>query len=188
MAQVKFYKVTTLPGSLEANAFYYVENGNYAESYLTNNAGEARAVGNTAMINALIDAALANWSGAASTVSIVPDIAARDALIATLEANAMILVVDATGDPTVTAGSALYAYAFDTETTYKIAEYESMDVVLQWSDLQGGPTSTPAQIDNAVSMAHSHANKATLDKLGEDAEGLLFNGVGVGSRWATTNW
>lgn len=188
MAQVKFYKVTTLPGSLEANAFYYVENGAYAESYLTNSAGVARAVGNTAMINALIDAALANWSGAASTVSIVADITARDALIATLEANAMILVVDASADASVGSGSALYAYAADTSTIYKIAEYESMDVVLQWSDLQGGPTSTPAQIDNAVSMAHSHANKATLDKLGEDADGLLFNGQGVGSRWTTNNW
>jgi len=188
MAQVKFYKVTTLPGSLEPNAFYYVENGAYAESYLTNSTGVAKAVGNTSMINALINAALANWSGAASTVSIVADITARDALIATLDANAMILVVDATGDATVTAGSALYAYAADTETIYKIAEYESMDVVLQWSDLQGGPTSTPAQIDNAVSMAHSHANKATLDELGEDAEGLTFKGQGVSSRWATNNW
>ncbi|WP_312669739.1 hypothetical protein [Stutzerimonas nitrititolerans] len=188
MAQVKFYKVSTLPGSLEANAFYFVENGNYAESYLTNSAGVAKAVGNTAMISALIDAALANWSGAASTVSIVADIAARDALITTLDANAMILVVDATGDATVGAGSALYAYAADTETIYKIAEYESMDVVLQWSDLQGRPTSTPAQIDNAVSMAHSHANKATLDELGEDAEGLTFKGQGVSSRWATNNW
>lgn len=188
MAKTAFYKVTTLPGTLEANAFYYVLNGNYAESYVTDNAGVAKALGNSAMINALIDQALANWSGAASTVSIVADIAARDALIATLDANAMILVVDASADPTVTQGSALYAYAADTDTTYKIAEYESMDVVLNWSDIVGGPTSTPVQIDNAVSLAHSHANKATLDKLGEDAEGLLFNGVGVGGRWATNNW
>lgn len=188
MAQVKFYKVTALPGTLEANAFYFVANGNHTESYLTDNAGLARGIGNSAMINALIDQALANWSGAASTVSIVADIAARDALIATLETNTMILVVDASGDPTVSEGSALYAYAADTDTTYKIAEYESMDVVLQWSDLQGGPTSTPAQIDNAVSLAHSHANKATLDQLGEDAEGLTFKGQGVSSRWTTNNW
>lgn len=188
MAQVKFYKVTTLPGTLEANAFYYVENGSYAESYLTNSAGVAKSVGNTAMINALIDQALANWSGAASTVSIVTDIAARDALILTLEANAMILVVDASADATVGGGSALYAFAADTDTTYKIAEYESMDVVMQWSDLQGGPTSTPAQIDNAVSLAHSHGNKAVLDQISEDAEGLTFNGQGVSSRWTTNNW
>ncbi|YCH23169.1 hypothetical protein M1D96_06595 [Pseudomonas sp. D1-3] len=188
MAKTAFYKVTTLPGTLEPNAFYYVLNGNYAESYVTDNAGVAKALGNSAMINALIDQALANWSGSASTVSIVADIAARDALIATLDANAMILVVDASADPTVEAGSALYAYAADTDTTYKIAEYESMDVVLNWSDIQGGPTSTPGQIDNAVSLAHSHTNKATLDKLSEDAEGLLFNGQGVGSRWTTNNW
>ncbi len=188
MALTAFYKVTTLPATLAANAFYYVLNGNYAESYVTDNAGVAKALGNSSMINALIDQALANWSGAASTVSIVADIAARDALIVGLDANAMILVVDATGDPTVNAGSALYAYAADTETTYKIAEYESMDVALNWSDIVGGPSSTPAQIDTAVSQAHSHANKSTLDKLSEDVEGLLFNGQGVSSRWATNNW
>ena len=188
MAQVKFYKVTALPGSLEANAFYYVENGSFAESYLTNSAGVAKAVGNTAMINALIDQALANWSGAASTVSIVADIAARDALILTLDANTMILVVDASADATVGSGSALYAYAADTETTYKIAEYESMDVVLQWSDLQGGPTSTPSQIDNAVSMAHSHANKSVLDDLSDSDGALHYKGVAVTTDWTTNNW
>lgn len=188
MAQVRFFKVTTLPGSLQPDSFYFVENGSYAESYLTNSSGVARAVGNSAMINALISEALANWSGAASTVQIVADIAARDALIATLEANAMILVIDATADPTVDAGSALYAYDATAEVTYKVAEYESMDVVLQWADIVGGPTSTPAQIDNSVSLAHSHSNKATLDLLGADADGLLFSGQGVTTRWTNNNW
>lgn len=188
MAQVRFYKVTSLPGTLQPDAFYYVENGTYAESYLTNSAGVARAVGNSAMINALISEALANWSGAASTVQIVADIAARDALIATLDANAMILVIDASADPTVDAGSALYAYDAAAEQTYKVAEYESMDVVLRWADIEGGPSSTPAQIDNAVSLAHSHANKSTLDQLGSDADGLTFNGAGVTTRWANNNW
>lgn len=188
MAQVRFYKVTTLPGTLQPDAFYYVENGTYAESYLTNSAGVARAVGNSAMINALISEALANWSGAASTVQIVADIAARDALIATLEANAMILVIDASDDPTVDAGSALYAYDATAEETYKVAEYESMDVVLNWADIVDGPSSTPAQIDSAVSQAHSHSNKATLDLLGADTDGLTYNGQGVTTRWATNNW
>jgi len=188
MAQVRFFKVTTLPGSLQPDSFYFVENGSYAESYLTNSSGVARAVGNSAMINALISEALANWSGVASTVQIVADIAARDALIATLEANAMILVIDATADPTVDAGSALYAYDATAEETYKVAEYESMDVVLQWADLVGGPTSTPAQIDNSVSLAHSHSNKSTLDLLGADADGLLYNGQGVTTRWTNNNW
>ncbi|RIA22678.1 hypothetical protein DFO61_3368 [Ectopseudomonas oleovorans] len=188
MAQVKFFKVTSLPGSLEPDSFYYVENGSYAESYLTNAAGVARAVGNSAMINALIAAALAGWEGASNSVEIVDDIAARDALIDTLEVNAMILVVDASADPTVDAGSALYAYDATADQTYKIAEYESMDVVLSWASLVDGPSSTPAQIDSAVGQAHSHSNKATLDLIGADAEGMTYAGQGVTTRWANNNW
>src|SRR5690606_34947765 len=149
MALVKFYKVATLPGSLEPDSFYYVENGSYAESYLTNSTGVARSVGNTAMINALVAEALADWEGDANALDIVADITARDALTDGLTRNAMILVLDATGDPTVGSGAALYAYAAATETTYKVAEYESMDVALEWSSIQGRPSSTPAQIDTA---------------------------------------
>lgn len=188
MALVKFNKVTALPSTLDANTFYFVENGTFAESYITDNEGAARSVGNSAMINSLVADALAGWSGSASALSIVADIAARDALILTLDVNAMILVIDATGDATVTAGSALYAYSASATQVYKIAEYESMDVVLQWSAIQGGPSSAPAHIDEAVTFRHSHANKATLDDLGEDAEGLTFKGQGVSSRWATNNW
>lgn len=50
---VRFYKVTTLPGVLTPNSFYYVENGQYAESYLTDDSGVAKKLGNSAMIEAL---------------------------------------------------------------------------------------------------------------------------------------
>jgi hypothetical protein len=50
---VKFFKVDALPNTLVANAFYYVENNNYAEAYLTNSAGIAKKVGNTQMIEEL---------------------------------------------------------------------------------------------------------------------------------------
>lgn len=53
MSLVRFYKVNELPVSLEPSAFYYVENGDYAEAYLTDNAGVAKKIGNTAMIEAL---------------------------------------------------------------------------------------------------------------------------------------
>src|SRR5690554_308214 len=188
MALVKFYKVATLPGTLEPDSFYYVENGSYAESYLTNSSGVARAVGNSAMINALVADALAGWSGDASALDIVSDIAARDALTTTLDRNAMILVLDATGDPTVDDGSALYAYAAATETIYKIAEYESMDVVVQWASIQGGPSSTPAQIDTAVSQTHTHSNKAVLDKFTESEGQPQYNGQPIKSSWETANW
>ncbi|MDG9928394.1 MULTISPECIES: hypothetical protein [unclassified Pseudomonas] len=188
MAVIQFHKVAVLPGVLQSNAFYFVENGSYCESYVTDSAGVARSIGNSAMINALIEDALANWSGEASALDIVADIAARDALTATLDRNAMILVIDATGDPTVSSGSALYAYAANTDTTYKLAEYESMDVVVQWSSIDGRPASSPAQIDTAVSQAHTHANKATLDKFSEAGGLVRFSGAPIPADWDTANW
>lgn len=186
MALVKFYKVSTLPGSLEADSFYYVENGSYAESYLTNSAGIARAVGNSAMINALIGAAITDALSDLNALEVVPDIAARDALV--LERNALVLVIDATADPTVDAGSALYAYVEADASWVKVAEYESMDVVLQWSSIQGRPNSTPAQIDTAVSQSHTHSNKAVLDKFSESAGQVLYNGNAIQANWETANW
>ena len=50
MADVSFYKVTVLPQVLVPNSFYYVENGTYAEAYLTDDSGVAKKVGNTMMI------------------------------------------------------------------------------------------------------------------------------------------
>lgn len=186
MANIKFNKVTTLPATLEADSFYFVANGSYAESYVTDSTGVARTIGNSEMINALIETALANWN--TSTVEIVADIATRDALIAGLTISTMIMVVDASADTTVTSGSALYAFNASDSAVHKISEYESMDVVIQWSAIQNGPASTPTQIDEAVSQRHSHANKATLDKFSEDVDGALFNGAAIDPRWKTTNW
>ncbi|SDS21892.1 hypothetical protein SAMN05216421_1120 [Halopseudomonas xinjiangensis] len=187
MALVKFHKVTTLPATLEANAFYYVENGTFAESYITNSAGVARSVGNTAMINALIDQALADFeSGMQSEMEIVPDIAARDALAPTT--NKLVLVIDASADATVSVGSATYAWRQSSATWIKIAEYESMDVVVTWANINDGPSSSPAQIDSAVSASHTHANKTTLDALGTNTDGLTLNGTNVSSVWATNGW
>jgi hypothetical protein len=50
---VKFFKVDTLPTPLAANAFYYVENGEYAEAYLTDLNGVAKKIGNSEMIEDL---------------------------------------------------------------------------------------------------------------------------------------
>lgn len=188
MALIKFFKVSTLPAQLDGDSFYYVSNGDYAESYLTNSAGTAKSLGNSAMINALIQEALADFTAQGNSVEIVADIAARDAMTATAETNLMILVLDATGDPTVGSGSAMYAYAHATTTTYKIAEYESMDVVIEWSNITGRPASSVAQIDNAVSLAHSHANKAVLDKLSDASGALLYNGAPITTDWTTNNW
>lgn len=185
--RVNFYAVSALPGSLEPDSFYYVANGSVAESYLTDNLGSAKSVGNTVMINQLITAALASWESA-NGMPIVADIAARDALFATATANMLALVIDASADPTVETGSALYAYDFGSSTVYKVAEYESMDLVIQWASIQGRPNSSVAQIDDAVGKAHQHANKAVLDKFTEVGGELLYAGEGIATSWATKDW
>lgn len=186
MAIVKFFKVTTLPVTLVADAFYYVENGTYAESYLTDNEGQARSIGNSAMINALAGAAITAALVDYNALQIADTIAARDLL--PRGRNFLVLVIDATADTTVTTGSALYAYRESDDSFLKVSEYESLDVVIQWANIQGKPTSSPAHIDEAVTLRHTHANKAQLDKIGEDAEGLTYDGQPVASRWATLNW
>ncbi|EKF3304737.1 hypothetical protein AB1935_004588 [Pseudomonas aeruginosa] len=186
MAQIRFFKVATLPGTLEPDSFYFVENGSYSESYLTNSAGVARSIGNSAMINALINEALASLPGTVTPILFVADIAARDALEP--EGAIFVLVQDASADPTVDAGAALYAWNPATSAWLKVAEYESMDVELNWDAINGRPTSTPAQIDTAVSQAHTHANKSTLDKFSEESGLVRFNGQPIPAEWNGTAW
>jgi hypothetical protein len=188
MALVKFYKVSSLPAQLNANSFYYVENGNYAESYVTNNAGVAKAIGNSVMINALIDtkvnAALADFNA----VQIVADIAARNALASGAQRNLLVLVTNATGDTTVASGAAMYAYNETGGTWTKLTEYESMDVTISWAMIQNKPTSTVTEIDDAVAKKHTHANKTVIDKLGSDSEGLLYDSGPILTRWSEVSW
>ena len=187
---LNFFKVSALPTTLQADSFYFVQNGNYAESYLTTSDGTAKSIGNTAMINALATAAAntAIASAAANPVEIVADIAARNALTTASTTNKLILVRDATADTTVGSGAALYVFEKSNNTTSKIAEYEGLDVVLTWANLQGRPTSAPSEIDDAVSKRHTHSNLATLNKLGESGGSLTFNGANVSTIWNTLNW
>lgn len=50
MSAVQFFKVGALPGTLQPHSFYFVQNGAYAEAWLTDNFGVPKAVGNTDMI------------------------------------------------------------------------------------------------------------------------------------------
>lgn len=182
MAALNFYKVTSLPGTLVANSVYFVENGDYAETYVTDTAGVAKGVGNSTMITAIA----AGGGSAASQVEVVANIAARDAL--TLTKNTMVLVISAVGDSTVASGSALYVWVQSTTSYSKIAEYESMDVVLQWANIQGKPTSSVANIDLAVTNSHTHSNKTALDKISEIGGALAYDGAVVATQWVSTDW
>ena len=187
--EFKTHRVTELPAVLEAYAVYFVAPAgttDYVEIYVTSSDGtSARRVINEQDVNTLVEQKLAGTD----EIYVVDTIA--DRLTVDTDKSRYVYVVDASEDSTVTSGGASYLYNTVTEDWVKISESESMDLVLNWNSIIGGPTSTPAQIDEAVAAKHTHVNKNALDKVGEDVEGnFTYGGVAVGgtTKWATTNW
>jgi hypothetical protein len=167
-------KLTAVPSlPCDPNAVFFVAptlKPNYIEIYVSNNAGTAlKRLLTDADIQALIDASI---SGLAGEMPIVADIAARNALSPTK--NTQVLVLDATGDSTVASGAATYLYRVSTTSWIKISEAESLDLILQWTNIQGKPTSSPSAIDTAVGNSHVHnSNLTQLNKIGENADALF---------------
>lgn len=184
MAQFQIFKETALPGTLVANGIYLItgSNPNYVEMYVTDNAGVAtRRIPTEADIQSLINASLSGLSA----LEVVADITARDAL--TLTENTQVLVLDASADPTVASGAATYVWDNANTTWVKISEAESLDVVLDWANIQNGPSSSPAAIDAAVANSHTHSNKTELDKIDEDGNGhMTYDGVNFVASGNTT--
>lgn len=106
-----------------------------------------------------------------ATNRIVQTIAERDALVGVKEADTC-WVIDATGDDTVQNGGAKYLRMSD-GTWLKTAEAESMDVILQWQNIVGKPSSTPDDIDLAVAKQHIHSNYEVLTHVNDDGAGNL---------------
>ncbi|MEG2004470.1 MAG: hypothetical protein RR014_00385 [Bilophila sp.] len=111
-------------------------------------------------------------------IRIVNTIAERDAL-ADAFVGMSAYVKNATGDSTVSAGGAYYIY--DGTAWVKTAESESMDVVLQWANIQGKPY-TDVELADMATKKHAHTNAASLDKLSVDAvKGFCVDGEAAGS-------
>lgn len=187
MANFSTHRVTALPGTLLPNAIYYVAppgRPEYVEVYMTgSSASTVKRIVNSVDVQAMIDAAVSGLGG----LAIVANIAARNALNPT--SNAMVVVLDASADPTVNSGSALYAYQLSTTTWIKLSEYESLDVNLAWGSITGRPNSSPAAIDAAVGASHSHANLTQLNQIGQDADGhLTYAGQSPKISWDTNAW
>ncbi len=184
--QMRIERVNALPATLSGSTMYVVKSSEagLADVYFTNNDGtEARHVIKKSEITDMINTSIGNFTN----IQLAADITARDAL--SLARNALVLVLDATDDATVSNGAALYLYDVATTAWHKVSEFESMDVTLTWDAIQGRPTSTVAEIDNAVAKAHVHANKAQLDKIGEDADGVLqYNGAYIEAQIAVNEW
>lgn len=182
----KIFKETSVPVSWVANSVYFVThatNSDITECYVTSSTGIPRRILNEADITSLI----ASQITSANELKIVADITARNALAPTKVMA--VYVINATGDGTVTSGGAYYLFNPTGSAWIKTGEGESMDVSLTWANITGKPSSTPAQIDSAVSNSHTHANKTQLDKVGEDGGGnLTYNSTLPYTGWETTNW
>lgn len=187
MPAYQIFKETSLPGTLQPHSIYLVAPAarpDFVEIYVTGiNSATVKRVIDQAQVQAMIDTALSGMGG----LSVVDNIAARNALTPT--SNALVLVLDASADNTVTSGSATYVYRVSTSSWIKVSESESMDLVFNWSGIQGGPSSTPAQIDAAVSASHSHANLTLLNELSENVQqDLLYRGEPIRPYLTSAEW
>jgi ActR/RegA family two-component response regulator len=189
MAQLKISKVTALPVTFDASTLYLVSDAVRTDDvniYVSDSTGAAvKHVPTFAELGAMVDSKITAGLTAASSLKVVSDIAARDALAPTIAT--MALVLDATADVTVLSGAATYVYNPATTSWAKVSEHESLDVVLQWADIVGKPTSAVADIDDAVTKRHTHANIAVLDLLTSDGT-LVFNGSPVAPQMLAEQW
>lgn len=187
MSAIKFSKVTTLPAILEGHTMYLVApvgKPNHVEVYVTSaDASAVKRIVNIDDIQSMINTSIA----ASTAFEIVDNITARDAL--SLVGNKFVLVLDATGDPSVTAGAATYAWRSATSTWNKISEAESLDVTLTWASIQNKPTSSVADIDAAVAQRHTHSNFTELGKISEDLNGdFQYSGNHPRARLEAADW
>lgn len=178
MANIAVRMVNTLPGSLQPHTLYLVKSATspFLEVYLTNtDATDVRHNITKSEVDSLIASSLAGYS----FMEVVADITARNALNPTK--NTAALVLNATGDVTVASGSAMYVWVQSNTAWTKVSEFESLDLTLNWASIANKPTSSVANIDDAVTKRHTHANSAVLDLLTADGNGqLMYNGANIG--------
>ena len=191
-------KVNALPavGSRQANTMYLVGNTEFADSLeihmTSSDAAATLHVPTKSEITAMIGGQIASFNN----IRVVATYADMAALVA--ENHSMVvMVLDATGDATVTTGGAAYVLQATgtaqapAASYYKIYEFEALNenFVLNWSAIVGKPTSSAAAIDDAVAKAHSHANLALLNGLATNGDGdLTLNGVAVGTVLVNAGW
>ena len=93
-------------------------------------------------------------------------------------------VTDATQDPTVKKGGAIYKITINKKTgvrSYKkIFEEEIIDLdTFDWSQITNRPSATIEAIDTAVALAHDHDNKNALDGFSLIMGKLAWEGITV---------
>lgn len=83
---------------------------------------------------------------------------------------------------------ATYIYDISTSTWIPLSSGSGTEV--SWNSIIGRPTATPSQIDQAVSMAHTHENMSVLNQLSSTPDGqLTFDDRPVGNVvFAASDW
>jgi hypothetical protein len=187
-----YFRVNAMPKEPVASSIYAVKGVNATEAnlYLVGtNPTDVRH-----LITAQeVDSKIADANKANAEMITAADIAERDKM--ELTQNQLVLVLDASADATVAKGKAVYFFTFADKTWTKIYEFEGMDVVLQWADIQNKPKSKIEDIDLAAERAVAHketveaidvltatltGNQKILAGISEDADGFLsYNKVSL---------
>ena len=188
--QFKIHRVTALPEPLEAYAVYLVAPPgveDYVEMYVVNSTGtKARRIIKESDIKTLIDTAIQDKVKPISEIRVVADGKA----LGELDSTAVFAYVkDAKTVPGSEVKDGGATFIRDGLSWVKVAEAESLDVVLKWDDIQGKPSASKEDIDDAVTKKHTHTNKTQLDKVDEDENGnFTYGGNPVATAWSTTAW
>lgn len=130
---IQMFKVRALPNNPLPGAFYFVlpldvnpDNDDYAEAYLTDKQGVPKQIGNSGMIQEVID----KYLDTNKIIEDVININARDAL-PQIEGNRLVYVLDATADPAIESGGAFYIWdGFEQEYTLIASTSGSMPTVI----------------------------------------------------------
>lgn len=68
-------------------------------------------------------------------------------------------------------------------TGWKQLDQQGITLQFNWGNILNKPDSSALAIDNAVNVAHNHANKNVLDKITQSASGnFMYDGVEIGVR------
>lgn len=179
MSKFKIVRVNNLPTTYTPSTMYILKKSEsgFAEVYYTNNDGTALVPGITEQF--ITDKFVSLLASGLGQVNIVETIEDRNSI--SKNGNCLIMVIDSRGDEYGSNGTVLYLYHSATLKYYRISVFNSYGDGSQtgsggasnWEELLGRPLSAPAQIDEAVNMAHSHDNKSSLDRIGVTSDGIL---------------
>lgn len=186
---LSFAKVLTLPATPVANCFYMTPD---ATSGLRLTVSDAVGrVYRSTMRETTIDSEIVRMVARANELKVVAtytDLTNSAFSDSTFNRNQIYYVLDASGDPSVVSGPAMYILDWTTGTVHKIAEGVAENFSPDWTTVLGRPASEIVDIDDAVTKRHSHANLAELNSVTVDGDQVLVSGTALRPAVRTAIW